>query len=96
VFEPRRLCRRPSIRTLEFSDFRSVQVARPHFSKCCYLIIDLGSSDPTPRHGAYHFVVVSQWHIDFPAHPQLVLQHGQLPSHSNYGSFLGILFPSLG
>src|ERR1700720_2276411 len=25
------------------SDFRSVQVGRPHFSRCCYLIIDLGS-----------------------------------------------------
>ena len=23
--------------------YRSVQVGRPHFSRCCYLIIDLGS-----------------------------------------------------
>jgi hypothetical protein len=28
---------------LFLSDFRSVQVGRPHFSRCCYLIIDLGS-----------------------------------------------------
>ena len=43
AFEPSRLCRHPSIRTLLLSDFRSVQVGRPHFSRCCYLIIDLGS-----------------------------------------------------
>ncbi len=42
VFEPSRLCRHPSIRTLLLSDFRSVPVGRPRFSRCCYLIIDLG------------------------------------------------------
>jgi hypothetical protein len=42
-WEPFRLCRHPSIRTLLWSDFRSVQVGRPQFSRCCYLIIDLGS-----------------------------------------------------
>src|SRR5271166_5757633 len=42
-FEPSRLCRLPSIRTLLLSDFRSVPVGRPRFSRCCYLIIDLGS-----------------------------------------------------
>jgi hypothetical protein len=42
-FEPSRLCRHPSIRTLLLSDFRSVQGGRSHFSRCCYLIIDLGS-----------------------------------------------------
>src|SRR5258708_9398489 len=42
-FEPSRLCRHPSIRTLLGSDFLSVQVRRSHFSRCCYLIIDLGS-----------------------------------------------------
>ena len=41
--EPFRLCRHPSIRTLWWSDFRSVQVGGPRFSRCCYLIIDLGS-----------------------------------------------------
>jgi len=41
-FEPSRLCRHPSIRTLLLSDFRSVQVGRSHFSRRCYLIIDLG------------------------------------------------------
>ena len=41
-FELGRLCRHPSIRTLLLSDFRSVQVGRPQFSRCCYLIIDLG------------------------------------------------------
>ena len=41
--EPIRLCRHPSIRTLLWSDCRSVQVGRPQFSRCCYLIIDLGS-----------------------------------------------------
>jgi len=40
---PRRLCRHPSIRTLLLSDFRSVQVGRSRFSRCCYLILDLGS-----------------------------------------------------
>src|SRR5258707_9810891 len=43
VFEPSRLCRHPSIRTLLLSDYRSVQVGRSRFSRCCYLIIDLGS-----------------------------------------------------
>ena len=43
AFEPSRLCRHPSIRTLLLSDFRSVQVGRSRFSRCCYLIIDLGS-----------------------------------------------------
>jgi hypothetical protein len=33
-----RLCRHPSIRTLLLSDFRSAQVGRPQFSRCCYLI----------------------------------------------------------
>jgi hypothetical protein len=28
---------------LFWSDFRSVQVGRSQFSRCCYLIIDLGS-----------------------------------------------------
>jgi|SRR5712692_6405649 len=42
-FEPSRLCRHPSIRTLLLSDFRSVQVGCSRFSRCCYLIIDLGS-----------------------------------------------------
>ncbi len=41
-FEPGRLCRHPSIRTLLGAMVRSVQVGRPHFSRCCYLIIDLG------------------------------------------------------
>jgi hypothetical protein len=43
AFELNRLCRHPSIRTLWLSDFCSVQVGRPHFSRCCYVIIDLGS-----------------------------------------------------
>src|SRR5713101_569752 len=43
AFEPSRLCRHPSIRTLLLSDFRSVPVGRPRFSRCCYLRIDLGS-----------------------------------------------------
>jgi hypothetical protein len=43
AFEPGRLCRHTSIRTLLSSDFRSVHTGRPHFSRCCYLIIDLGS-----------------------------------------------------
>jgi hypothetical protein len=29
---------------LFLSDFRSVQVGRTRFSRCCYLIIDLGSN----------------------------------------------------
>jgi hypothetical protein len=58
--------------------------------------VELGSSEPTLRHGAHHFVVVPQWLIDFPAHPQLVQQYGQLPSHSNHGSFLGILSSPFG
>src|SRR6267143_1474884 len=57
-FEPGRLCRHPSIRTLLGAMVRSVQVGRPHFSRCCYLRIDLGSSDPTLRHGAYPFTVL--------------------------------------
>ena len=43
AFESGRLCLHPSIRTLWLSDFRSVQVGRPHFSRCCYLRIDLDS-----------------------------------------------------
>src|SRR5271154_3931035 len=43
AFEPSRLCRHPSIRTLWLSDFRSVQVGRTYFSRCCYLITDLCS-----------------------------------------------------
>ena len=54
--------------------------------------VELDSSNPTLGHGAYHFVVVPQWLIDFPAHPQLVQQHGQLPSDRNHRSFLGIAF----
>ncbi len=43
VFEPGRHLS-PSFHPHSFlSDFRSVQVGRPHFSRCCYLIIDLGS-----------------------------------------------------
>jgi len=38
---PRRHCRHPSIRTLLMSDFRSVQVGRSRFSRCCHLIVDL-------------------------------------------------------
>ena len=34
-------------------------------------------------------MVVPQWLVDFSAHPQLVQQYGQLPSHGNDGSFLG-------
>ena len=41
--EPVRLCRHPSIRTLCGAIFRPVLVGRPQFSRCCYLIIDLGS-----------------------------------------------------
>ena len=101
------------------SDFRSVHGGRSQFSRCCYLIIDLGSrlstevgpgvgrshlisavelgcSNPTLRHGAHHFVVVPQWFIDLSAYPQLVKQYCQLPSHSNHGSFLGILSSALG
>src|SRR5260370_39266681 len=89
AFEPSRLSRRPSIRTLGWSDFRSVPVGRPHFSRCCYLRIDLGSplfdgswpglscsqlnsaveldsSDPTLRHGAYHCLGVPHGLIDLP------------------------------
>ncbi|SRR6266700_2883117 len=43
AFEPSRLRRHPSIRTLLLSDFRSVQVGRSRFSRCCYLILDVGS-----------------------------------------------------
>src|SRR5450759_2536119 len=101
------------------SDFRSVHGGRSQFSRCCYLIIDLGSrlsteagpgvrrshlisavqlgcSNPTLRHSAYRFVVVPQWFIYLSAHPQLMKQHCQLPSHSYHGSFLGILSSSLG
>jgi hypothetical protein len=46
VFEPSRLCRHPSIRTLLLSDFRSVRVERSHFSRCCYLI----AGDALRRH----------------------------------------------
>jgi hypothetical protein len=37
------LCRHPSIYTLRGAMVRSVPVGRPQFSRCCYLIIDLGS-----------------------------------------------------
>src|SRR5579862_2426092 len=37
-FEPSRLCRHPSIRTLCVSDVRSVPVGCSRFSRCCYLI----------------------------------------------------------
>ena len=43
------------------------------------------------RHGAYRFVAVPQGLIDFPAHPQLVKQYGQLPCYGNDRSLLGIL-----
>src|SRR5258706_620386 len=101
------------------SDFRSVPGGRSQCSRCCNLIIDLGSrhsteagpgvrrshlisavglgcSDSTLRHCPPHFVVVPQWFIDLPTSPQLMKQHCQLPSHSNHGSFLGILSSSLG
>src|SRR5260370_10256276 len=43
VFEPgRHLSPSFHLHSL-LSDFRSVQVGRPHFSRCCYLIIDLSS-----------------------------------------------------
>ena len=58
--------------------------------------VELGSSDPTLRHCAYHFVVVPQWLINFPAHPQLVQQYGQLPRDRNHRSFLGIFSAPLG
>jgi hypothetical protein len=45
------LCRHPSIRTLLLSACRSVQVGRPRFGKCCYLIIDLGSPWHSPELG---------------------------------------------
>src|SRR5262249_16795242 len=36
-------CRHPSIRTLDERLFRSVPVGCSRFSRCCHLIIDLGS-----------------------------------------------------
>ena len=43
-FLPSRHCRHPSIRTLRVSALvRSVQVGCSRFSRCCHLIIDLGS-----------------------------------------------------
>jgi len=37
-------CRHPSIRTRLWSDFSArCQLGRARFSRCCYLIIDLGS-----------------------------------------------------
>jgi hypothetical protein len=101
------------------SDFRSVHGGRSQFSRCCYLIIDLGSrlstqagpgvrrshlisavelgcSNPTLRHCAYHLVVVPQWFIDLSTYPQLMKQHSQLPRHSYHRSLLGILSSSLG
>jgi hypothetical protein len=38
---PSRHCRHPSIRTLNERFFRSVQVGRSRFSRCCHLIGDL-------------------------------------------------------
>jgi hypothetical protein len=40
---PSRHCRHPSIRALDERSCRSVQVGRSRFSRCCHLIIDLGS-----------------------------------------------------
>src|ERR1019366_9116190 len=40
--------------------------------------------------------VVAQGFIDLTAHPQLVEQDGQLPSHGDDRSFLGIASSSLG
>jgi hypothetical protein len=42
-FQPSRLCRPPSIRTLGERCIRSVQVGCSRFSRCCYLISDLAS-----------------------------------------------------
>src|SRR5260370_9043644 len=67
-------------------------VSRSHLNSA----VELGCSDPTLGHGAHHFVVVSQGLVDLSAHPQLAKQYGQLPSHGNDGSFLGILSSSLG
>ena len=58
AFEPSRLCRHPSIRTLLLSDCRSVQVGRSRFSRCCYLIIDLGSR-PSGRKLGQELVAVT-------------------------------------
>jgi hypothetical protein len=41
---PSRHCRHPSIRTLDERLFRSVQVGRSRYSRCCHLIVDLRSS----------------------------------------------------
>ena len=43
AFEPGRLCRHPSHPHSWLSDFRSVHGGRSQYSRCCYLIIDLGS-----------------------------------------------------
>ena len=48
------------------------------------------------RHGACNNTVVAQGFIDLTTHLQLVKQHGQLPSHGNNRSFLGIASSSLG
>jgi hypothetical protein len=58
LLEPSRLCRHPSIRTLLLSDCRSVQVGRSRFSRCCYLIIDLGSR-PSGRKLGQELVAVT-------------------------------------
>jgi hypothetical protein len=58
--------------------------------------VELDCQDPTLRCGAFHFVVVPQWFINFPTHPQLVQQYGQLARYANDGSLLGILSSSLG
>ena len=43
-FEPGRLCRHPSIRTLLLGElFARCKLGVLHFSRCCYLRIDLGS-----------------------------------------------------
>ena len=42
--QPSRHCRHPSIRTLDERLFRSVQVGRSRYSRCCHLIVDLRSS----------------------------------------------------
>src|SRR5258706_209646 len=101
------------------SDFRSVHGGRSQFSRCCYLIIDLGSrlsteagpgvrrshlisavelgcSNPTLRHSAYHLVVVPQWFIYLSTYPQPMQQYRSLSCYGHDGSFLGILSSSLG
>jgi hypothetical protein len=66
VFEPGRLCRHPSIRTLCRAMVRSVQVGRSRFSRCCYLIIELSSLRGVgPGLGRSHLnsaVELGSWH----------------------------------